>query len=391
MMKWRVLAMILTVSEAEAQSDFAWKLAPLMDKDEQGNVVFSPYSISTALSMAYAGAEGQTAKAFAKTLGIKGPASEQHAACLALETRFRQMVQQTPSEQCSHPFRLSTANRLYAQEGAALKAPFVETLKTSYSSELLLVDFVNAAEPTRLAINSWVEEKTDRKIKELLEPGSVSDTTRMVLVNAIYFQAPWKQPFDEAKTSPEAFVLRDGKSQDVAMMNHARMNVRAAVVKGVEVLEIPFETDGLSMVVLMPKVKAFDAFSKQLNAQTFEALLQRLKPETVALSLPKFEKRVRAKLSGSLSRMGLHEAFSGRANFSGMFEKESIQLSEVVHQAFVQVSEKGTKAAAATSTEIKGGRLMQPRRVMVNQPFVFAIREAQTQTLLFLGQIVNPQ
>lgn len=390
MVKWSFLLPMMVVSETQAQSDFAWKLAPLVDKDAQGNVVFSPYSVSMALSMAYAGAEGNTAQAFEKTLGIKGPASEHHSACLALETRFGQRAPQTPAQDDSYTFRMSTANRLYAQEGAALKASFVDVLKSSYASELQRVDFLNATEPTRLAINSWVKEKTEGFIKDVLPPHSLSPAVRMLLVNAIYFQAPWQQPFEEARTSLQPFTMRDGKNKDVSMMEHGRLNVRAAALKDVEVVEIPYDVEGLSMVVLMPTVNSFDGFVKQLSAKKIEALLQQLKPETIQLRLPKFEKTVHVNLGDPLRRLGLKEAFSSRANFSGMSENESFQLSSVVHQAFIRVSEKGTKAAAATAVGSSTGPMMPFRSVNIQQPFLFVIRDSKTKAILFLGQIVSP-
>lgn len=371
------------------QTEFAVDLYKRLGSQDQENLFLSPYSIAVALSMTYAGAEGDTAKAFDAVLhsGLAEPAH--HRAMNDLDAQLASRGTNAKGTD-GNPFRLKSVNQLFAQQGYGVEAPFLDTLALEYGANVRLLDFSGATEPSRVAINDWVEQRTENRIQDLLAPGIIKEDTRLVLVNAIYFNAAWAKTFEESLTQPGAFNLLSGGQKTVPFMSSLEMPARAAQVNGVEVFELAYDGNELSMLVMVPPQGQFQAFEQALSAQVVEQHVAALKAELLELKLPKFETRSSKSLSQPLKDAGLGIAFSESADFSRITQAERLAITDVVHQAFVKVNEKGTEAAAATAVVIGPTSVPVTRPVVVDRPFVFAIRDNATGALVFLGRITEP-
>lgn len=374
----------------EGQSSFALDLYKKLASKDRTNLFLSPYSIGVALSMTYAGAHGDTATAFEDVLGIGLAAPAHHRAMNDLDAQLNSRGQGAQGAD-GQPFRLTTANQLFAQTGFPVEAPFLDTLAVEYGANVRLLDFKSATEPSRQAINDWVKRRTEDRIPELIARGILTDDTRLVLVNAIYFNAAWAQPFKAANTQPGDFHLLDGTVKSASFMHSQELSTRAAQVDGLEVFELGYDGGELSMLVIVPPSGQFESFEQSLTGDRVAQLVSSLKPETLALKLPKFEARSAFPLKDPLSELGLGLAFSGAADFSGISTAAQLAISEVVHQAFVKVNEQGTEAAAATAVVVDE-RTSVPvaRQLVVDRPFVFAIRDQATGALVFIGRVTSP-
>lgn len=358
--------------------------------DRDANLFYSPYSISLALAMTYAGARGQTATEMAQALHYTLPQDELHPAFNALDQALASRGEQVDEEQ-GERFRLHVANALWGQQDFHFSPEFLDLLAEHYGAGLRLLDFQNAPEPSRETINRWVEEHTEQKIVDLLPPGSIDSLTRLVLSNAVYFNAGWMHPFAEATTQDAPFHLLDGSTVTVPMM-HESERLGYAAGKGWQAVELPYVGGELSMVVLLPDEGQFEAYAQNLDAQGLAAALQSLERTQVQLAMPRFEYEAGAKLKGALTQLGMEQAFTDDADFSGMTGKPELCISDVYHKAYVAVDEEGTEAAAATAVVggVTSAMPAEPKEVRIDRPFIFLIRDVQTGAILFLGHVVNP-
>lgn len=351
------------------------------------NLAFSPWSVATALSMTYPGAKGDTLKAFEKTMHISLPADRYHRAMntidLALESRG-----QGASGKDGKPFRLRSNNQLFAQKGMTLVPDFLDVLAQEYGAGVRLLDFAAKPEPSRKLINEWIDTNTEHLIPELLQQGTISSDTRLTLVNTLYFNAAWKKPFEHNKTAPGEFTLANGSKIRVSMMAGEDIALRSATVDGVDVLELPYSGDEVSMLVLVPAAGKLAELEQSLDGAKIRNYVSKLQDRTVGVKLPKFEARTQARLDEILKALGLGVAFSGDADFSGMTTGERLAITAVVHEAVVKTDEAGTEAAAATAVVV--GRVSIPEYVEVNRPFVFLVRDRATGAVLFVGRIAHP-
>lgn len=373
----------------QGNSEFALGLyGALFDKE--ANLFYSPYSISLALAMTYAGARGDTEREMARALRFTLPQEQLHPAFSALDQALASRGQQIKKEQ-GERFRLSVANALWGQQGFSFQPAFLNLLAQNYGAGLRLLDFQNAPEPARQAINRWVEEQTEDKIKDLLPEGSIDPDTRLVLSNAVYFNAGWMHPFVEGATQDGAFHLLDGNTVTVPLM---RLDERLGYGEGqgYQAVELPYVGGELAMVVLLPADGNFEAFAKALDAARLSVVLQGIQRNQVTLTLPKFKYESGVQLKDALSDLGMKEAFSRTADFSGMTGRKDLYVDEVYHKAFVAVDEKGTEAAAATAVvmDLVSAPAQGPKEVRVDRPFIFLVRDVQTGSILFLGHVVNP-
>lgn len=381
-------------SLVSGNTEFALDLYRALAEGNKENLFFSPYSISLALAMTYAGARGETAAQMAQALHFALPQERLHPAFWALSWALAEEGEEAPSPE-GRPFKLRVANALWGQEGHPFLPEFLELLVQNYGAGLERVDFAVDPEKARLTINAWVEEKTEGKIRELLEPGDVHRLTRLVLTNAIYFNAAWHYPFDERLTSPAPFHLLDGSQVLVPMMHRTEL---FAYAEGVDyqAVELPYRgRDGLpssfSMVIVLPKPGQFPAFEGALTLEKLCSILGELAPKTVALALPKFRFRTKFRLREALSALGMPLAFSPQADFSGMDGARDLFIDNVIHEAFVAVDEAGTEAAAATAVVMRlTAAPFGPVEMKVDRPFLFLIRERETGAILFLGRVMNP-
>jgi serpin B len=372
---------------AKSNNLFALDLYAQLGKEE-GNLFFSPYSISSALSMTYAGAKGKTAQEMASTLHFSLPEDRLHAAA-------GELVAFLNGSGKDRPYQLSVANALWGQKGLNFLPQFLKLNETNYGAGLKEVDFVQATEPARKTINAWVEKQTNDKIKDLLKPGDLTAATRLVLTNAIYFKSPWQNKFWKESTKPEDFTLAAGTKAKVPMMH--KVETTAYAEGGtLEIVAIPYKDHALSMVVLLPKkADGLPELEKQLSEANLIQWLKKLTAHQVDLKLPKFKVTSQINLKKQLSDMGMGLAFSGGADFSGMSTQEKLQISEVIHKAFVDVHEEGTEAAAATAVITMGGTAVPPPLPKVNfhvdRPFVYLILDTQSGAILFMGRVTNPK
>jgi serpin B len=357
--------------------------------DPEANLFCSPYSISQALAMTYAGARGDTERAMAGALRFALPQERLHPAFNALDQALASRGE--GDDEQGQRFRLHVANALWGQKGFDFQPAFLDLLAQSYGAGLRVLDFAGAPEPSRETINHWVEDQTEDKIKDLLPQGSIDLDTRLVLSNAVYFNADWMHPFVEGATQDGAFHLLDGNTVTVPLM---RLDERLGYGEGqgYQAVELPYVGGELAMVVLLPAEGNFEAFAKALDAARLSAVLQGIQRNQVTLTLPKFKYESGAQLKDALSGLGMKEAFSMAADFSGMTGRKDLYVDEVYHKAFVAVDEKGTEAAAATAVvaNLVSAPAQEPKEVRVDRPFIFLIRDVQTGTILFLGHLVNP-
>ncbi len=351
-----------------------------------GNLFCSPYSLSTALAMTYAGARGETAAEMARTLHFPRQQQDLHPA-------FARLIQELDGKGQARPFELHIANALWGQKGYPFLPEFLALTKANYGSGLREVDFVNATNEARRTINQWVEQETKQKIKDLIPPDVLNRMTRLVLTNAIYFKAPWQSPFSEHATKPEDFRVTAGQNVTVPMMHQAE---RFNYLDGgtFQLLEMPYRGGAQSMLVLLPKkVDGLAEFEKTLTVKSLEAWLSKSRPQQVKVAFPRFKITQEFELNKTLAAMGMPQAFSERADFSGMDGRRDLAISNVLHKAFVDVNEKGTEAAAATGVVV--GRLSaptaMPQEFRADHPFVFLIRDVRTGSILFLGRVANPK
>jgi serpin B len=354
-----------------------------------GNLFFSPYSISTALAMTYAGAAGETASQMAATLHFTLPAETLHPAfnayALDLQARAEQVTDGTPLE-------LSIANSLWGQQGFPFLEQFLDLLAENYGAGMRLVDYENDPEGARKAINDWVSDETRERIRDLIPQGAIDAMTRLVLANAIYFKAEWHNPFEESATVSEPFHLLDGSTVEIPMM-HQSESYGYVLGDGYQAIELPYRYGNASMLIIMPDEGQFEGVEEQLSPEMITDLLGRLTYGRVNLSLPKFTYESEFNLNEALADLGMTDAFDpDRADFSGMDGARDLYISQVLHKAFVSVDEKGTEAAAATAIimEVTSAPIGEPITFTVDRPFIYIVRDQQTGTILFLGRVENP-
>jgi serpin B len=373
----------------EGNSAFAFELYQAL-KETDGNLFYSPFSISLALAMTYAGARGETAQQMTDTLQFILDQDELHPAFNWLSAELAGRGQGAQGKD-GEGFRLNIANAIWGRKGAAFLPAFLDVLAENYGAGLRTLDFINQAEQSRLAINDWVSDQTNGRIKDLIPEGTINEFTRLVLTNAIYFNAAWKYPFQKQATTNGPFYLLDGDQVTVPMMEQTE-SFGYASGDGYQAIELPYDGDELSMVVLLPTSDNFGAFEAALQARQVDDIIGNLTTARVTLRVPRFEFESEFGLKDTLAEMGMPDAFSpAEADFSGMTGDRTTFIWDVIHKAFVSVDEAGTEAAAATEVHMKDSAILEPDvEVTLDHPFIFLIRDIQTGTILFVGRVLNP-
>jgi serpin B len=354
-------------------------------RGEEGNLFYSPYSISTALAMTYAGARGETAEQMARVLHFSLDQPRLHPA-------FAELTRTLNGHGLPRDYRLEVANSLWGDRGLRVRAEFQRLIKVDYGARVRTVDFVRDTEGARRQINRWVEERTNDKIKDLLHKDDVDGRTRLVLVNAIYFKGSWETPFRPERTEKDvAFEVAAGKTVPVPMMRHEG-EFNYFENDALQMVELPYEGKELSMLVLLPRRKdGLADLEGSLTADRLGGWLRGLASREVNLGLPRFKMSGRFELAKTLIEMGMPLAFSGAADFSGMSDYEKLFISKIIHQAFVDVNEEGTEAAAASAVVMaKEAEPAEPVTFRADHPFLFLLRDTRTGSILFLGRLSNP-
>ncbi len=365
--------------------DFAVRLYQRLASSE-GNLVCSPYSISVALGMTYAGAGGETAAQMARVLDFSLPPPRLHPALNRLDLDLASGSDET--------FTLRAANALWGQQGVTFQPAFLDTVGRNYGGGLRTVDFRADSEGARRGINGWVSEQTEAKIPELLAPGDLDDEVLLVLTNAIYFLGKWQLPFEPASTRPRPFHLLGGESVEVPFMGQ-KAYFGYADLDGVSLLELPYEGGRVSMLLALPDEGMLGPLERAMTGEAFGQVDQALAPTEVILRLPKWRFETRLKLADTLREMGMGDAVDPlRADFRGITTDLPFYIGEVIHQAMVAVDEEGTEAAAATAVVGRAGAAppqTEPIVMTFDRPYLFFIRDRATGSLLFCGRVADPR
>ena len=354
-----------------------------------GNLFFSPHSISLALAMTYAGARAETEQQMADTLKFLLSQDRLHPAFNALDIALASRGEGAQGRD-DKGFRLNIVNAIWGQKDFEFLADFLDVLAENYGAGLRLLDFVNSPEESRVTINDWVSEQTEGRIEDLIPQGAIDALTRLVLTNAIYFNAAWLHPFSEEMTRDGAFNLLGGGEVTVPMMMQTE-SLGYADGEAYQAVELPYDGGELSMVILLPETGEFEGFEDSLNAEFVDTVLSDLTYGQVALTMPKFEFESEFSLVDTLTTMGMPAAFTGEVDFSGMNGTRDLAITDILHKAFVAVDEAGTEAAAATAVIIGETSMpAEPVEVTVDRPFIFLIRDIETGAVLFVGRVMNP-
>jgi serpin B len=372
---------------ASGNQAFALNLYQALLKEEDGNLFYSPYSISAALAMTYAGARNETEREMAEVLHFTMPQERLHPAFNLLDLNLSGRGADREEEE--RGFQLNIANSLWGQRDYEFLPEFLDVLAENYGAGLRILDFEADAEKARQIINEWVSDQTEEKIKDLIKKGILDGATRLVLTNAIYFNAKWRLPFQESGTTDGSFYLLDGSQVKVPMMSQTA-SFRYVEGDGYQAVELPYIGDELAMVILLPSEGSFEDFERSLTAERLDEILEGLQNASVYLTMPKFEYESDFSLAEVLIEMGMPSAFGNAADFSGMDGTLNLVIEDVVHKAFVSVDEAGTEAAAATAVIMVEKAMMDMVDMQIDRPFIFVIRDFQTDTILFLGRVVNP-
>ncbi|XP_065741271.1 leukocyte elastase inhibitor-like [Phocoena phocoena] len=373
-----------------ANTRFALDLFCALNKsDPAGNIFISPFSISSALAMVFLGARGNTAAQMSKALYFK-EVEEIHSGFQSLNADINKH---------GAPYILKLANRLYGEKSYDFLPEFLASTQKMYGAELASVDFLQATEDARKTINEWVKGQTEGKIPELLASGGVDRTTKLVLVNAIYFKGNWQEKFMMEATKDAAFRLNKKDTKLVKMM-HQKKKFRLGRIEDLKcrVLELPYQGEDLSMVILLPDdIQDESTGLRKIEQQlTLEKLREWTRPENLDLlevnvQLPRFKLEESYELSSLLASLGVQELFSSQADLSGLSGARGLSVSKVVHKSFVEVNEEGTEAAATGSVTMSARTfLLTEEYFTADHPFIFFIRHNPSTNILFLGRLCSP-
>jgi serpin B len=372
----------------DGNSAFAFDLYQAI-REKGGNLFYSPYSISVALAMTYAGARNETEQQMADTLRFTLDQSKLHPAFNSLDLELASRGEGAEGKD-EEGFRLNIVNEIWGQKDYEFRNEFLDVLAENYGAGLRLLDYINAPEASRVTINDWVSDQTEGRIEDLIPQGVIDALTRLVLTNAIYFNAGWLNPFNEDMTDDGAFYLLDGGEVTVPMMMQSD-SFGYAEGEGYQAVELPYDGRELSMLILLPDTGRFEEFEGSLDADLVDTIKNDLIYKEVALTMPKFEFESDFSLADTLAAMGMPVAFTGAADFSGMTGNRDLFIAEVLHKAFVSVDEAGTEAAAATAVVMSLTAMPgEPVKVALDRPFILMIRDIETGAIIFVGRVVNP-
>ncbi len=383
---------------ANANNKFAFEIYSELNKAQQGNIFYSPYSISAALAMTYEGAKGQTAEEIKSVFHF--PESN------ILRPNFAAIYNEI--NKGNNAYELRTGNALWVQQDYTLLEDYKTKAEKYYGGKAANLDFKQETEKSRQTINSFIQEQTNDKIKDLIPSGILNAYTRLVLTNAIYFKGTWVKQFDKSDTRDQDFKITPSTTVKTPMMymkpEKAKFNY--ADMEKLQILELPYKGDKISMLILLPKqgedydfetreriVLNYTLDEIELSAEKLNEYKAQMKETKLdSISIPKFEFDTKYFMKDTLNAMGMPTAFDRqKADFSGMTIKEKLVISEVIHQAYVKVDEQGTEAAAATAVVMEKTMSAMPRNIFrADHPFIFIIQQKETGNILFMGRVTDP-
>lgn len=368
---------------ADANNQFAWELYGQLTDSEDNNVFYSPYSIFSALAMTYEGAREQTADEMQSVFHF--PAID------VLRPNFAAFYNGLNQERKNYELR--TGNALWCQADFPFQEDYMYTVETYYGGKAANVDFVNETEKSRQTINSFIEEQTKDKITDLLPSGVINTLTRLVLTNAVYFEGEWVQKFDKRDTVEENFKITPDEVVKTPMMHMApdEIGFQYADLNDLQILELPYKGDKISMLILLPKTNLSDIEPSLTAEKITEYRSSMLETKMKKICLPKFEFDTKYFMKDTLSSLGMPTAFSDAADFSGMTPADQLHISDAIHQGYIKVDEEGTEAAAAVAVVVNTLSIAPSHPIFyADHPFIFLIQDQETGFILFMGRVTDP-
>jgi len=365
-------------SLVDSLNDFSFNFYQKISNDSNENIFFSPYSIFVALSMAYEGASGNTATEMQSILNIL----QNDSATRGSFGRLYNLLNQKQDG-----YTISTANAFWAQQNYQFLPEYISILKSYYVAEANELDFSKNVEAAE-TINAWIEQQTNYKIKDMIDSGALSDLTRLVLTNAIYFKGLWENQFDPEDTFETDFKTTSDETVKANMMSLSDIEFNYAETNDLQILKLPYKGKDLSMIIILPKENNVSIAESALSSVNLANWNSSLREIEIEVNIPKFKFETEYNLNDILTDMGMTDAFTGAADFSGMDGTKSLFISDVLHKAFVEVDEKGTEAAAATAVIVAMSAVTN--MFNADHPFVFLIQHEETGAILFMGKVMNP-
>jgi serpin B len=367
----------------DANNQFAFDLYSKYKASDK-NIFFSPYSISTAISMVYEGANGQTAEEIQKVFHMPKDGATRRPAFAGIYNELNKQDKE---------YQLSTANALWAQKDYVFLNDYLTNVEKYYGGKATNLDFVAASEKSRETINTWVEDQTNNKIKDLIPSSGITPLTRLVITNAIYFKGKWVWEFDKSKTKETDFRISPTQTVKVQMMtltgNKAKFNYAEDNLS--QTIELPYNGKDISMYIILPQKDDLNGFEKNFTLEKYSMMLNQMHETKIPVYIPRFKIETKYFMANDLIEMGMPTAFdAAKADFSGMTGKNDVYIGSVIHQAYVDVNEEGTEAAAATGVAITSASFGPSTIFYADHPFIFTIQNKKTGEILFIGRVINP-
>jgi serpin B len=387
------LNQIMTLAEDNAAFAFAIneQINQTLGKNE--NFVFSPLSLSLALSMTLSGADSTTEQGMLEALHLSIPEEKIYPSFNALLLAIEQSQEMTKKGSEGSQFQINFANSIWGQAGYSFDTEFLDTLAKYYGAGVYNVDFRRNPEAAINAINAWVEDETQEKIQDLIPSGAINELTRLVLANAIYFNGSWLYPFDAKNTSQQPFKLLDGPEDTVELMKLSGKSLAYDKGKNFQAVSLPYLSTDFNMMIVLPDAGKFQEFENQFSPEALKTIINEMKFVKVDLSMPKFDFESTLNANNALKALGMEEAFDvEKADFSGITQEDELMITDVLHKTTITVDEAGTEAAAASAV-IVGVRSYNPEDpivLVIDRPFQFFIMHKPTNAILFMGKVMQP-
>jgi len=350
--------------------------------EEDGNIFFSPYSIFTAFSMAYEGADGNTADEMKEVLNIL----QNDSKTLGSFGRIYNLLNQNQVG-----YKISTANAFWKNYDYFFLDSYINILKNFYMAEANELDFSKNVEAAE-TINTWIEEQTNGKIKDLIEPDILSEVTKLVLTNAIYFKGDWAYPFNKELTYESDFTLdsNDTKTVDMMVSDSENSVFNYTTTDELQIIELPYYGNEMSMIIVLPKENNITAAESVISAENITTWKSDFYETEITVKIPKFKFETKYLLNSIMQNMGMLDAFTSNADFSKMDGTRELFISKALHQAYIDVNEEGTEAAAATAIVVELKAIPDPKEFTADHPFIFLIEHKPTDSILFMGKVMDP-
>jgi serpin B len=387
------LNQIMTLAEDNAAFAFAIneQINQTLGKNE--NFVFSPLSLSLALSMTLSGADSTTEQGMLEALHLSIPEEKIYPSFNALLLAIEQSQEMTKKGSEGSQFQINFANSIWGQAGYSFDTEFLDTLAKYYGAGVYNVDFRRNPKAAINAINAWVEDETQEKIQDLIPSGAINELTRLVLANAIYFNGSWLYPFNAANTSEQPFKMLDGSEVAVELMKLSGINLAYYQGENFQTVSLPYLSTDFNMMIVLPDAGKFQEFEKQFSPEALKTIINEMKFVKVDLSMPKFDFESTLNANNALKALGMEEAFDvEKADFSGITQEDELMITDVLHKTTITVDEEGTEAAAASAV-IVGIRSFNPEEpiaLVIDRPFQFFIMHKPTNAILFMGKVMQP-